>query len=73
MRYLYLTVIVVLVGLVMIFAVQNGAGVTISFLAMSATLPLALLVLLAYSLGVVTGGSVLVLLRSLVHGASRKP
>lgn len=57
------------VAVVALFAVQNLGGVTITFLTFSAKLPLALLVVLVYLLGMWTGGSLLAFLRSL----SRKP
>jgi lipopolysaccharide assembly protein A len=72
MRYVYATLIGVLIVIVVLFSLQNVSAVTISFLTMSATLPLALLVMLVYLSGVFTGGFVLALLRSWIHGASRK-
>ncbi len=72
MRYVYATLIAVLIVVVVTFSLQNVSNVTIAFLTMSATLPLALLVLLVYVSGVFTGGFVLALLRSWVHGAKRK-
>lgn len=72
MRYIYATLIGVLVAAVILFSLQNGTSVTISFLTMSATLPLALLVVLAYMSGIFTGGFVLSLLRHWIHGASRR-
>ena len=72
MRYVYATLIAVLIVVVVTFSLQNVSNVTIAFLTMSATLPLALLVLLVYLSGVFTGGFVLALLRSWVHGAKRK-
>jgi lipopolysaccharide assembly protein A len=72
MRYVYATLIGVLIVIVVLFSLQNVSTVTISFLTMSATLPLALLVMLVYLSGVFTGGFVLALLRSWIHGASRK-
>ena len=72
MRYIYATLIGLLIVIVLLFSLQNMSNVTISFLKMGATLPLALLVILVYISGVVTGGFVHVLLRSWIHGASRK-
>jgi uncharacterized integral membrane protein len=72
MRYVYATLIVLLIVVIVLFSLQNLSNVTISFLTMSATLPLALLVVLAYVSGMVTGGSVLALLRSWVRSASKK-
>jgi lipopolysaccharide assembly protein A len=72
MRYVYATLIAVLIVIVVMFSLQNVSSVTIAFLTMSATLPLALLVVLVYLAGVFTGGFVLALLRSWIHGAQRK-
>lgn len=72
MRYIYATLIGLLIAMVLLFSLQNLRSVTISFLTMRATLPLALLVILVYLSGMVTGGFVLALLRSWFHGASRK-
>jgi uncharacterized integral membrane protein len=72
MRYVYATLIILLVVTVLLFSVQNLSNVTIVFLTMSATLPVAMLVILAYLTGMVTGGFMLALLRSLIHRASRQ-
>jgi uncharacterized integral membrane protein len=50
---------------------QNLTSVTISFLGMSGTLPLSLLVIFVYVLGVVTGGALFSLVRRWVRGARR--
>ena len=72
MRYVYLTLIVLIGALVLLFSVQNLGNVTITFLTASATLPLAALVLLAYGAGMVTGGSVLAVLGSWIRAAGKK-
>ena len=72
MRYIYATLIGVLVLIILVFSLQNVGNVTIALLTMSATLPLALLVILVYVTGMFTGGFVLTLLRSWMHGAKRK-
>jgi len=72
MRYVYVILIAVLVTLTMIFSLQNLGSVTISFLSTSATLPLAVLVILVYAAGMVTGGSVLAILRSWIRRAGRR-
>jgi uncharacterized integral membrane protein len=51
-----------------LFSLQNLGNVTIEFLTMSATMPLALVVALAYGAGMVTGGSLLALLRKWMRG-----
>jgi uncharacterized integral membrane protein len=61
------TVYALLVGLVtlavVIFQVQNLSSVTVFFLQMNATLPLGLVVLGAYLLGMSTGGFMAALVR----------
>jgi lipopolysaccharide assembly protein A len=63
MRWLHITVITLFAAVMIIFAVQNLQIVTTSFLGISIRTPLALLVVVSYLLGTVTGGSLLTLLR----------
>ena len=63
MRWLYLTVIAVLVAATVIFAVQNINIVTVSFLNFRISVPLALLIGVIYVLGMATGGGALALMR----------
>ncbi|MCF3935563.1 LapA family protein [Acuticoccus sp. M5D2P5] len=63
MRYLYLALIIIFVVLIVIFALQNFTSVTVAFLGLRFTLPLALLVVVAYVLGAITGGSLYGFLR----------
>ena len=72
MRYLYATLIGLLVVLMLVFALQNRTQVTLTFLTMSATLPLALMVTGVYVSGVLTGGFVVALLRTWFAGARAK-
>jgi putative membrane protein len=71
MRWFYLTIIALFVATTVIFAIQNFEIVTMSFLGFSARAPLALLVALIYVLGMVTGGSLLALLRRSLQGSRR--
>lgn len=73
MRYVYMALIVAVTALVPVFEFQNLQAVTVVLLSMSVTLPLSLLVIIVYLLGMLTGGSVLSLLRSWIKGARRKP
>ena len=68
MRWIYLIIIVFALA-TLIFAVQNLAVVTVSFLSMNIAAPLALLVLIIYVLGAVTGSSLLALLRRSYQGS----
>jgi lipopolysaccharide assembly protein A len=68
-RWLYLLIIIVFALATLIFAVQNLDTVTVSFLNMRVAAPLALLVLIIYVLGAVTGSSLLALLRRSYRGS----
>lgn len=63
MRWLHLAVVVVFAAAILIFIAQNLELVTMSFLGFSARTPLAILVALAYILGMATGGSLWALLK----------
>jgi uncharacterized integral membrane protein len=67
MRWLYLTVIIVFVAAIVLFAIQNREMVTMSFLGFSARAPLAVLAVIVYVLGAITGGSLFALLRKSVQ------
>lgn len=69
LRYLYIALIVLLTAVVLAFMGQNLESVTVAFFAIRITLPLALLVILVYFLGMVTGGALLSLLRSWIARA----
>ncbi len=69
MRSVYLLIIIVFALATLIFAVQNLDTVTVSFLSMRVAAPLALLVLIIYVLGAVTGSSLLALLRRSYRGS----
>ncbi len=69
MRWVYLLIIVIFALATLIFAVQNLGVVTVSFLNMNVAAPLALLVLIIYVLGAVTGSSLLALLRRSYQGS----
>jgi uncharacterized integral membrane protein len=72
MRYVYMALIVILAAIIILFKVQNLEAVTVSLFAASVTLPVSVLVLLIYLLGMLTGGFLLALVRSWVHGATRR-
>ena len=50
MRWLYLAIVVLFVAGLIIFVLQNTQSVSVSFLSLGATLPLAALVVLVLSL-----------------------
>jgi len=72
MRYVYMSFIAVLSGIVMLFAFQNMASTRVSLFSLSIALPLWMLTLLVYVLGMLTGGFVLALLRTSVRHARRR-
>ena len=71
MRALATVLNALFIALIVLFAVQNLGSVTITLLTFSAKLPLALLVILVYLLGMSTGGYLIALLRRSVQGGKR--
>lgn len=71
MRYVNIALIVALTAVVLLFKLQNLQSVTVSFLSLNFTLPVSVLLILVYVLGMVSGGSLLALLRTWVRGARR--
>jgi uncharacterized integral membrane protein len=69
MRYLYIALIVAFTAFILLFKVQNFETATVTLFSASVTLPVSLLVIGVYVLGMLTGGFVLSLLRSWVGGA----
>lgn len=69
MRFVYIALIVGFTAIVALFKFQNLEMVTISFLAAQFTLPVSVLIFLVYVLGMLTGGSLLALLRTWVQRA----
>ena len=71
MRYLYLAIVILMTLVVVTFMVHNSGSATVSLLSSSATLPLSLLTLGTYFLGMLTGGMLIAFIRSLVRGATK--
>ena len=69
MRHVYLVVILLLTAAVLVFTFQNLASVTVTFMNSSLTLPITLLVLTVYVLGMLTGGALWSLFRASYRGA----
>ena len=63
MRWMYVAVIAILALVTLIFALQNFQSVTVSLLRLQLSVPLALLVIIVYVLGMATGGSAWALVR----------
>ena len=72
MRYVYMALIAIFTAIIILFKFQNLESVTVSLFSDSVALPVSVLVLLIYVLGMLTGGFLLALLRSWVHGATRR-
>lgn len=72
MRYVYMALIAVFAAIVVLFKFQNLETVTVTLLGASVTLRVSMLVLLIYILGALTGGSLMALMRTWVHGATRR-
>jgi putative membrane protein len=72
MRWVHLTVIVAFAVVTLIFAIQNFEIVTVSILGSSFRLPLALLVVVIYVLGMVTGSSLFGLLYRSIQASRRR-
>jgi uncharacterized integral membrane protein len=64
--------IVLAVGILLLFKVQNLAAVTVSLLGADITMSLSFLIFVVYVLGMLTGSSVFGLLRSWTQGAMQK-
>jgi uncharacterized integral membrane protein len=71
MRWFYIAVIVAITAVVLLFKVQNFDSATITLLSMSFTMPVSVLVIGVYVLGMFTGGAVMRLLRTAAEGARR--
>ena len=69
MRIVYLALIVLFTAAVLVFKFQNLDSVTLTFLTLRATLPLSMLVVIAYVLGMITGGTLTTLLKGGIRGA----
>ena len=72
MKFAYIVVIALITVAVMLLKYQGVDQVTVSFLAQSVVVPIAVLVFVVYILGIVAGGALFVLLRSQVRRAAPK-
>lgn len=69
MRYVYIALIVAFTAMVLLFKVQNLDAVTVTLFSASMSLPVSVLVIGLYVLGMLTGGFLVSLLRSWAKGA----
>lgn len=72
MRYLQTVLLILFLGVLLIFAGQNMRSVNITFLAWSVEMPLALLAILIYALGMLSGWTVLGFLRRSIRTVSAR-
>ena len=72
MRYVYMSLVVVVTAVVLLIKIQNFEAVTISLLGASVTLPTSVLIIGVYALGMVSGSALLGVLRGWVKGAMRQ-
>jgi uncharacterized integral membrane protein len=69
MRYVHIAIIVLLTALVLSFKLQNLQSVTLQFFSFGLTLPVTVLVVLIYVLGMFTGGALWSLMKRSYQGA----
>ena len=69
MRWFHIALIAVLVAATLIFAMQNIHLVTVSFLHLGISAPLAIVIAVIYLLGMATGGSLWSLIRWTMEGS----
>ena len=69
MRWLHFIIVVLFALATAVFAFQNLQTVTLAFLGFRVGAPLALLVVIIYVLGMVTGGSLFALIRRSIAGS----
>ena len=72
MRNVYIALIVLVTAAVLVFKLQNLTSVTVTFLTMSATLPVTVFILIVYVLGMVSGGALWSLLRTAAREAFQR-
>ena len=73
MRFIQVTVLLVFLAAVAAFALQNNEQVVVSFLVWKATAPMALMIVVIYLLGMISGGAVLGFVRRSIRKASEHP
>lgn len=68
-RYVYIGLIVVFTAIVLLFKIQNVEAVTVTLFSASITLPVSVLVVGVYVLGMLSGSFLVSVLRSWIRGA----
>jgi len=72
MKFLYIALIVLVTLALLLFKFQNVDMVTLNFLSMTTTQPMPVLTIVIYVMGMVTGGALLALLRSMIRRTAPK-
>jgi len=72
MKFIYIALIVVVTVAMLLFKFPTVEMVTLTFISMATTLPLATVVIIVYIMGMVTGGALLALLRSMLRRTAPK-
>ena len=72
MKLLYIALIVLVTVALLLFKFQNVDMVTLNFLSMTTTQPMPVLTIVIYVMGMVTGGALLALLRSMIRRTAPK-
>jgi len=72
MKLLYIALIVLVTLALLLFKFQNVDMVTLNFLSMTTTQPMPVLTIVIYVMGMVTGGALLALLRSMIRRTAPK-
>jgi uncharacterized integral membrane protein len=73
MRGLYVLILILIVAALALFAYQNGESVTLQYFQRSVTLPMSLLIVVVYLLGMLSGWTVVGFLRRSWRGAMDRP
>jgi putative membrane protein len=72
MRVVYMLILIVLLGATTVFALQNQAAVTLNYLDRSVSCPLSLLVAIVYFVGMLTGWTLIGVVRRSIHRISER-
>ena len=72
MKFVYIALIVVVTVAMLLFKFPTVDMVTLTFLSVTTTLPIATLMIIVYIMGMVAGGALLALLRSILRRAAPK-
>ena len=73
MRIVYLLILLLALAALVVFTLQNNQTVTLQYFNWSITCPLPLLIAIVYLLGMVSGWTVIGLLRRSLRGVTERP